>query len=111
MIVIDNGITKLANYRLQIIGALPQLKMLDYKKVKLEERKRAEAVGEGGSGDEVMSEADQKEAATAKGAEVNTQSKPVDVTAIKAAIASAQTIEEVQKLEAALQTGVMPSGL
>jgi len=40
--LIGNPITKLANYRLFVIHRLPKLKVLDYQKVKLAERQKAE---------------------------------------------------------------------
>jgi U2 small nuclear ribonucleoprotein A' len=100
LIVLDNRVVKIPDYRLKVINALPQLKMLDYHKVKLEERKKAETVYENGGADVTMSDAVEEEKEAPK---KNGEAKKVDVTAIKAAIANAQTLEEIQRLEAALQ--------
>mmetsp|Transcript_8140 Transcript_8140/g.16588 ORF Transcript_8140/g.16588 Transcript_8140/m.16588 type:complete len:229 (-) Transcript_8140:100-786(-) len=100
LVVIGNGIAKLPGYRLRIIHALPQLKMLDFQKVKLKERQKAESSGGQGMGAE--EDAAMEDAPQDATMEAPAKKKPVDVTAIKAAIASATTIEEVQKLEAAL---------
>jgi len=99
LIVLDNRVTQIPDYRLKVINALPQLKMLDFHRVKLEERKKAEKVYENG-GDEAMGDAEEEKEPPKK---KTGETKKVDVTAIKAAIANAQTLEEIQRLEAVLQ--------
>lgn len=55
-----------------------------------------------------MAEARATEAGSSESVKVAAPS-PEQLTAIKAAIANAQTLEEVQRLEAALKQGQMPS--
>ncbi|KAI8470591.1 MAG: leucine-rich repeat-domain-containing protein [Monoraphidium minutum] len=124
--LVGNPVALKAQYRLYTIARLPKLKVLDFKKVKQKERDAAaklaadglDAVaaasntfepGEGldanGGGEgEGGGEGDAApRAAAAPTAE--------QLTAIKAAIANAQTLEEAERLEAALREGKLPSEL
>lgn len=58
-----------------------------------------------------MAEARATEAGSSEPAKAVAAPLPEQLTAIKAAIANAQTLEEVQRLEAALKQGQMPSQL
>lgn len=108
--------------RLYVISRLKHLKVLDFKKIGAKER---EAAATKFPTEEDMTAADAKtfepgEGLPAAGAEQDSGSAaaakpagptPEQLTAIQAAIANAQTLEEVTMLEEALATGVMPSGL
>ena len=95
LVVVDNGVSKIPDYRLRIIKALPQVKMVDFTRVT--ERDREAAMADAGlAGGSAPTEAE------AEAPQPEQREKP-NLVAIKAALASAQTIEEVQKLEAALQ--------
>mmetsp|Transcript_32121 Transcript_32121/g.91095 ORF Transcript_32121/g.91095 Transcript_32121/m.91095 type:complete len:267 (-) Transcript_32121:363-1163(-) len=118
--LLENAVTKKPDYRLYVISRLKHLKVLDFRKIKEKERAEAQAkFGDGqapceedantfepgeGIPDESMDEA-------GNGAKKTTGPTPEQLTAIQAAIANAQTLEEVAALEEALSTGVMPSGL
>lgn len=119
--LLDNPVTKQPNYRLYLIAKCKHLKVLDFRKVKLKERQVA-AAKFGGSvaetsgaktfepdeelaGVTANDDVDMEEEATAKGP------TPETLTAIKAAIANASTLEEVQRLEQALRTGMVPSAV
>ena len=86
--LIDNNVTKQPNYRLFVINMLPELLVLDFKRVKPAERDAAKALfaegGMNGHGDEKGPTKEQ-------------------VAAIKAAIQNATTLEEVNRLEAQLK--------
>ena len=84
------------DYRMKVIHCLPQLHMLDFRKVKMQEREKSKTVYENGK-DIEMAEAEED-----RGKDADDKQKQVDVRAIKAAIANAQTLEEVQRLESAL---------
>ena len=115
-------------HRLYVIARLPKLKILDFKKVKQRERDAAAKLAEGeglaalaaaktfepgegleaangggGSGGEEEEDAAAPAAVAAPTIE--------QLTAIKAAIANAQTLEEAERLEAALREGKLPSEL
>ena len=96
LVVVDNGVSKIPDYRLRIIKALPQVKMVDFTRVTERDREAAMAdAGLAGSSAPTAS-------AEAEAPQPEEREKP-NLVAIKAALASAQTIEEVQKLEAVLQ--------
>lgn len=120
--LLDNPVTKKPNYRLYVVSRCPQLKVLDFRKIKQKEREaakqlfgeRGEHVAEGKAAtfepDEELAQAEAKAVpAPAPEPVVRKGPTPEQVTAIKAAIANASTLEEVQRLEAALRGGHMPS--
>lgn len=99
--LVDNPISKRQDYRMFVISRCPRLKMLDYTKVTLTEREKAE--------EEYAS----KTAASFEGVstrvkddvqETSTKKHPSkdQLMAIKAAIANAKTMEEVTRLEQSL---------
>ncbi|KAG2501609.1 hypothetical protein HYH03_000114 [Edaphochlamys debaryana] len=133
-----NPVVTKPNYRLYVVSKLPRLKILDFKKVKQKERDAAKAAFSSEEAqashasktfepDEDLAAAQQQagvregsaeaaeagagaqgegEAAAAAPSTGPTQDQMV---AIKAAIANAQTLEEIQRLEEALKTGHLPS--
>lgn len=133
--LVENPVTKKPNYRLYVISKLPGLKILDYKKVKQQEREQAQAMFGKAAGEqqqeaangtktfepeedlrEVTHQREEQPAAAAHTDEEQAQQsgKPrqptaEQITAVKAAIANAQTLEEVRRLEEALKKGHMPS--
>ncbi|KAL3685418.1 hypothetical protein R1sor_003440 [Riccia sorocarpa] len=119
--LLDNNVTKQAHYRLFLIHKLPKLRLLDFKKVKLKERQEAKKQF---VTKEAEAEAKKIPAKTFSPGEVvppvepsepseppRTGPTPEQMLAIKAAIASSQTLEEVARLEKALKTGQLPADL
>jgi len=102
----ENGVTKQDNYRLYVIARLPNLKWLDYAKVKPAEREEAKKMfgDEMAKKDEVL-----KAQPLAKDKQEQQGPSPQQVAQIKAAIAKAQTLEEVEKLEGMLLEGKIPA--
>ena len=117
--LLGNPVSKNPDYRLYAVYSLPALKVLDFRKVKQAEREAAEKkfggkdglkareaaktfevgdVGAGGGGD-----------AAGAGESNVTGPTPQQLLALQAAIANAETLEEVARLENALSNGVMPS--
>ena len=117
--LLGNPVSKNPDYRLYAVYSLPALKVLDFRKVKQAEREAAEKkfggkdglkareaaktfevgdVGVGGGGD-----------AAGAGESNVTGPTPQQLLALQAAIANAETLEEVARLENALSNGVMPS--
>lgn len=116
--LMDNPVTKKPNYRLHVISRCPRLKALDFRKIKQKERDLAKAYGESQAGreagkqthfdpDEELAKIEAKQAQ--KIPAVRKGPTPEQITAIKAAIANASTLEEVQRLEQALRSGHLPS--
>lgn len=124
-----NPVVTKPNYRLYVISKLPKLRVLDFKKVKQQEREAAKAAfssaeAQSAHASKTFEPADDYAAAAAsaqgegeeaaaageepapKATAAPTQDQMV---AIKAAIANAQTLEEIQRLEEALKTGHLPS--
>ncbi|KAA6421697.1 MAG: U2 small nuclear ribonucleo A -like [Trebouxia sp. A1-2] len=130
LVLSGNRLSNLApNYRLYVIHRCKKLKQLDFRKVKQKEREEAAKVI-GAAQQPADAAADEKattfepdedlaqaEAATAAAQQqaaepvVRKGPSPEQITAIKAAIANAQTLEEVQRLENALTSGHLPSEL
>lgn len=120
--LLDNNITKKPNYRLYVIYKLKSLRVLDFKKVKAKERLEAENLF---SSKEVEEEVKKESVRTFTPGEVQSVSDvseeqqtpkvvaptPEQIIAIKAAIVNSQTLEEVARLEKALQTGQLPADL
>lgn len=126
--LLENPVSKKPNYRLYVISRLHKLKVLDYRKVKQKEREeaaklfpteeaaethRAKTFEPTEDLDAVQAKL-QEDTAEPAAEEVAAASKPAgptaeQLTAIKAAIANAQTLEEVRRLEEALTTGHLPS--
>jgi len=125
--LLDNIISKKQNYRSYVIFKLPKLKVLDFKKIKQKERATSESL----FGKPVLSSSKDKTgqaaAATGKanstsngttgttttsGAEVGPSGLTMaQVHAVKIAITTATSLEEVAVLERALATGQLPASL
>jgi U2 small nuclear ribonucleoprotein A' len=114
--------------RLYTIARLPKLKVLDFKKVKQKERDAASRLSAEDGGLDAVAAArtfepgegldaangdggDEDEDAAAAAPHAAAPPSAETLTAIKAAIANAQTLEEAERLEAALREGKLPSEL
>ncbi|XP_020210168.1 U2 small nuclear ribonucleoprotein A' [Cajanus cajan] len=120
--LLDNNITKKANYRLYVINKLKSLRVLDFKKVKYMERLEAKNLF---NSKEVVEEIQRTLAKTFSPGETPNVSEaseeqqtpkvvaptPEQIIAIKAAIVNSQTLEEVARLEKALKSGQLPEDL
>ncbi|CAK7335987.1 unnamed protein product [Dovyalis caffra] len=120
--LLDNNITKKPNYRLYVIHKLKSLRVLDFKKVKVKERAEAEHLF---ASKEVEEEAKRESVKTFTPGEVPNVPEvadeqqapqvvaptPEQILAIKAAIVNSQTLEEVARLEKALNSGQLPADL
>eukprot|EP00898_Chlorokybus_atmophyticus_P002290 jgi/Chlat1/3061/Chrsp21S03382 len=132
--LLDNVVCKKPNYRLYVLHRVPSLRLLDFKKVKQKEREEAEKLFGGEDSEaklraaaskqqtfvpgEGVPEAEAATAAAGAPAVVEpaappkpTAPTPEQLTAIKAAIANAQTLDEVARLEKALKSGQMPTDI
>ncbi|KAL1522118.1 hypothetical protein AB1Y20_021760 [Prymnesium parvum] len=92
--LMDNLVTKQKGYRSFVIALLPNLRLLDYKKVKQAERKEAQTAAKR-----------QRLAAPAQAEVAGFVPSAEQIAMIKEAIANASSLEEVSKLEKALKSG------
>jgi len=126
--LLRNPVTRQKHYRLYVAFRLPQLKLLDFQKIKLRERQAAAQLFKGQKGAQLAKELGKKTKTFVPGAGLPgaaAASKPVedgaavsdqaagmpakpDIEAIKAAIAAATTLEEVERLNRMLQSGLIP---
>lgn len=113
-----NPITTKPNYRYFVIHCLPQVRVLDFQRVKLKERQAAQKLFSGQKGELLKKDIAAKRSKTFEVKDVVKpstaedkefiQEKYKDQEAIKNAIANASTLEEVRKLELLLQQGHIP---
>lgn len=116
--LLDNNITKKVNYRLYVIHKLKSLRVLDFKKVKDKERLEAknlfeskEAIEEAQNTPAPVETPDVSEATEEQQTPKVIPPTPEQIIAIKAAIVSSQTLEDVARLEKALKSGQLPADL
>lgn len=115
--VLDNVVSKKPNYRLYVINKLPDLRILDFRKIKRKEREDSARIFgapvrkvKGRHGKKVVQPAKtfvpgEPSAATTAAAAAAVR-PPVDSQlALKAAVANAKTLEEVERIERAMTTG------
>jgi len=108
--LVDNTVTKQHNYRAFVISRLPNLRVLDFKKIKPNERAAAEAMFGAAKRKPVTTiAASETGAVSTAPAPAPVQPKmgptPEQIAQIKEAIAGASSLEEVAKLEKALKAG------
>jgi U2 small nuclear ribonucleoprotein A' len=106
----DNDICKKKNYRAYVLFRLPQLKVLDFQKIKTAERDAAMALFSGAAGERLLQEIAAARTMTADGQMGGGENRLTEaqINEIKAAINRATTIEEVNRLEKALKSGQYP---
>jgi len=113
--LLRNPVTTKKNYRYYVVHRLPQLRVLDFRRIKLKEREAAKKMFKGEKGAALAAELGQKSKTFTPGAPVNGVSKPApnpqakqDMEAIKLAIANAKSLEEVEHLKNLLRAGQVP---
>mmetsp|Transcript_40667 Transcript_40667/g.107533 ORF Transcript_40667/g.107533 Transcript_40667/m.107533 type:complete len:290 (+) Transcript_40667:73-942(+) len=115
--LLENPVTKVKHYRPYMINKCSKtLRILDFSRIKDKERKAATLLFAGERGKRLLEEiapprAVGKEPAAAASEAVKTGPSPEVIERIKKAIAEAETIEEVTRLERALKSGVLPDDL
>lgn len=108
--LIQNPVNALAHYRLYLIHLCPSLHLIDFQKVKDEERKQAKQMFEGKSGKKLKGEIVKVSAAPSVVQVVKPKAPAVgpsalEVARIKTAIQQASSLQEVQALEQQLKAG------
>lgn len=114
-----NPVASKKHYRAYVIHKLPHLRLLDFQKIKLREREVSARLFKGKQGQQLARDIGKRAKTFVPGAAVvehtaasaagQTSARP-NIDAIKAAIASATTLEEVERLNRMLQTGQIPGG-
>eukprot|EP00066_Takifugu_rubripes_P010779 XP_003978874.1 PREDICTED: U2 small nuclear ribonucleoprotein A' [Takifugu rubripes] len=111
--LLRNPVTNKKHYRLYVINKLPQLRVLDFQKVKLKERQEAEKMFKGKRGAQLAKDIAKRTKTFTIGAAAPLEKKKTgpsqaDVEAIKNAIANASSLAEVERLKGMLQAGQIP---
>lgn len=115
--LMDNPVTKVKHYRPYMIHKCGKtLRILDFNRIKDKERKAATLLFAGERGKKLLEEiapprAVGKEQTEKVSEAAKTGPSPEVIERIKKAIAEAETIEEVTRLERALKSGVLPEDL
>lgn len=114
--LIDNPVTKQQHYRAYIIHKLPNLKVLDFKKVKFDERKLAAKLFRSEAGKKLEADVAKEGQAIASAAAAAAEKKALTDEQKKIAqqmIDSATTPEELDRVERQLRAGIFkaPSSL
>lgn len=111
--LLHNPVTAEANYRLYVIFKLPQLRLLDFRKIRMKEREEAKALFRSKKGKESLKEISNR--SLNKGTNEDTLEKRVqngppshEVRKIREAINKASSLEEVERLQKLLQAGQLP---
>lgn len=112
--LLDNPLTKIKHYRPYIIHKCEdKLRILDFNKVKVQDRKAAKVLFTGDRGEKLLAEVAPARTGVVTDSAAAAAKAPstAAIERIKKAIAEAQTIEEVTRLEKALKSGVLPEDL
>jgi len=114
--LLDNPVTKVKHFRPYMIHKCSKhLRILDFNRIKDKERKAATLLFAGERGKKLLEEIAPPRAAGKEASEkvevAKTGPSPEVIERIKKAIAEAETIEEVTRLEKALKSGVLPEDL
>uniref|UniRef100_A0A915Q5Z4 Probable U2 small nuclear ribonucleoprotein A' n=1 Tax=Setaria digitata TaxID=48799 RepID=A0A915Q5Z4_9BILA len=108
--LIGNPLTHKPQYRLYVIYKVPSVRVLDFKRVRLAERKQADSLFKGKKGQKLRDEVVKKSKVVPDDEE---EGQPRNLCAedakkIEEAIASASSLVEVERLQAILQSGRIP---
>lgn len=111
-----NPITSKQHYRSYIIYKLPQLKLLDFRKIKLKEREEAKALFKSKKGKDIQKEIAKKAKTFVPGGAVNNVARSrglndEEIKLIREAINKASSLQEVERLQKILQSGQIPGNI
>ncbi|XP_053573565.1 U2 small nuclear ribonucleoprotein A' [Bombina bombina] len=111
--LLKNPVINKRHYRLYVVYKLPQVRILDFQKIKLAEREEAANLFKGKRGAQLAKDIAKRSKTFTPGAGLPVEKKklgpsPGDVEAIKNAIANATTLAEVERLKGLLQSGQIP---
>jgi len=106
--LVDNPVVRRPNYRLYVIHKMPQLRLLDFRRVRSKEREDAKKLFSSEAGKLVKQKI--LEAKTAQSRE-QTKLRPTSaqLAALRAAVRNAKTADEIDHLERMARAGNFPS--
>lgn len=108
--LLQNPVSAKPQYRQYVVYRFPQLRLLDFRKIKMKEREAAVVYFRSKKGKEMVREIAKKAKTQATGAFTD---KPLTTleerNKIREAITNASSLEEVQRLSKLLQAGHMPN--
>lgn len=113
--LLGNPVTTRKHYRLYLIHKLPNLRLLDFQKIKLKERQEAKKLFAGESGKKLAADLSVKSKTFTPGEEVGAKLTPKrsltrqEVDAIKLAITKATSFDEIERLNEMLKSGAIPN--
>lgn len=111
--LLKNPVFNRKHYRQYLIYKLPQLRVLDFTKIKMKEREEANQLFRSKKGKLLEKEILRKSKTFVPGAELGDLGKPkgpspAEIMAIKEAIAKASSLEEIEHLNQLLKSGQIP---
>jgi len=109
--LLSNPVTSKQHYRPYVINKLPNLRVLDFRKVKLKEREEARKLFKSKKGKELAKEiakTSQQQVSEMGGRTQVGGPSAEEARAIREAIAKATTLEEVGRLDQMLKAGMVP---
>lgn len=114
--LLRNPVVHKQHYRFYVIHKIPQIRVLDFRRVKMKERQSAKKLFGSRQGKQLISDINKKRKTFTPGAPIssngrddNTGMSKKDKEAIKEAILKAKSLEEVEKLKQMLQAGHVPN--
>ena len=111
--LLHNPITSKPHYRLYLVYKLPQLRLLDFRKISMKEREEAKTLFKSKKGKEIRKEIGKRAKTFVPGGAPNSIAKSKglsddEIAKIRDAINKASSLEEVERLQKILQSGQIP---
>ncbi|XP_077301366.1 small nuclear ribonucleoprotein polypeptide A'-like U2A [Arctopsyche grandis] len=111
--LLQNPVTYKTHYRQYVAYKFPELRLLDFKKIKQKEREEANALFKSKKGKELQKEIAKKAKTFVPGGNLpdtakTTVATPQEIFKIREAIKNASSLAEVERLTRMLQTGQIP---
>lgn len=114
--LLRNPVTHIKEYRLYVAHKMPQIRVLDFRKIKQRERDEAKKLFGSKEGEEILQQAKKKTKTFTPGkptqrrpdASVMSSASYKEKLAIKEAILKAKSLEEIEQLKIMLQEGKIP---
>ncbi|XP_066151887.1 U2 small nuclear ribonucleoprotein A' [Euwallacea fornicatus] len=111
--LLHNPITAKQHYRLYLVFKLPQLKLLDFRKIKQKERDEAKTLFKSKRGKEIQKDIIKRSKTFIPGGNMHNLAKSrglsdEEIKTIRDAINNANSLEEVERLQKILQSGQIP---
>lgn len=114
--LLTNPVSTKPHYREYVAFKFPNLRLLDFRKIKQKERKLAQDLFKSKKGKELAKEITKRAKTFVPGAGLENQKErvpgatPADMQAIREAIKNATSLQEVERLTKMLQAGQIPNG-